>query len=117
MLLQMPVFFALWSMLGAVFELRQAPWMLWIHNLASPDPFWILPILLGASMIAQQAMTPATGDPAQRKMMMFLMPAMMTFFFKGTPSGLCLYYLVFNLIGMAQTWWVMRNYKPQPVVI
>lgn len=117
MLLQMPVFFALWSMLGAVFELRQAPWMLWIHNLAGKDPFYVLPILLGVSMIAQQAMTPATGDPAQRKMMMFMMPAMMTFFFAGTPAGLCLYYLIFNLIGMAQTWWVMRNYKPQPVVI
>lgn len=117
MLLQMPVFFALWSMLGAVFELRQAPWILWIHNLAGPDKFYVLPILLGVSMIAQQAMTPATGDPAQRKMMMFLMPAMMVFFFANTPAGLCLYYLVFNLIGMGQTWWVMRNYKPQPVVI
>jgi len=117
MLLQMPVFFALWSMLGAVFELRQAPWILWIHNLAGPDKFYVLPVLLGVSMIAQQAMTPATGDPAQRKMMMFLMPAMMTFFFSGTPAGLCLYYLIFNLIGMGQTWWVMRNYKPQPVVI
>ncbi len=117
MLLQMPVFFALWSMLGAVFELRMAPWVLWIHNLAGPDKFYVLPILLGVSMIAQQAMTPATGDPAQRKMMMFLMPAMMTFFFSTTPAGLCLYYLIFNLIGMGQTWWVMRNYKPQPVVI
>ncbi len=117
MLLQMPVFFALWSMLGAVFELRMAPWVLWIHNLAGPDKFYVLPILLGVSMIAQQAMTPATGDPAQRKMMMFLMPAMMTFFFSTTPAGLCLYYLVFNLIGMVQTWWVMKNYKSQPVVI
>lgn len=117
MLLQMPVFFALWSMLGAVYELRMAPWMLWINNLAGPDRFYALPILLGVSMIAQQAMTPATGDPAQRKMMMFLMPAMMTFFFSTTPAGLCLYYLVFNLIGMVQTWWVMKNYKSQPVVI
>ena len=117
MLLQMPVFFALWSMLGAVYELRMAPWMLWINNLAGPDKFYALPILLGVSMIAQQAMTPATGDPAQRKMMMFLMPAMMTFFFSTTPAGLCLYYLVFNLIGMLQTWWVMKNYKSQPVVI
>jgi membrane protein insertase Oxa1/YidC/SpoIIIJ len=50
-------------------------------------------------------------------MMMFLMPAMMVFFFATTPAGLCLYYFIFNLIGMGQTWWVMRNYKPQPVVI
>jgi YidC/Oxa1 family membrane protein insertase len=68
-------------------------------------------------MIAQQAMTPATGDPAQRKMMMFLMPVMMIFFFSSTPAGLCLYYLIFNLIGMIQAWWIKRSYKPQPVVI
>ena len=127
MLLQMPVFFALWSMLSAVFELRHAHWIFWIKDLSQAEiifrvpgfglPIGALAILLGVSMIAQQMMTPATGDPAQRKMMMFLMPAMMTFFFANTPAGLCLYYLVFNLIGMGQTWWVMRNYKPQPVVI
>jgi YidC/Oxa1 family membrane protein insertase len=117
MLLQMPVFFALWSMLSAVFELRHSPFFGWIHDLSAKDPFFVLPILMGASMIAQQAMTPATGDPAQRKMMMFMMPAMMVFFFSSTPSGLCLYYLIFNLIGMAQTWWIKYNYKPQPVVL
>ncbi|HWQ08693.1 MAG TPA: YidC/Oxa1 family insertase periplasmic-domain containing protein, partial [Holophaga sp.] len=117
MLLQMPVFFALWSMLNAVFELRHSPFLGWIHDLSAKDPFFIFPVLLGASMIAQQAMTPATGDPAQRKMMMFMMPAMMIFFFSSTPSGLCLYYLMFNLIGMGQAWWLKHSYKPQPVVI
>ena len=117
MLLQMPVFFALWSMLNAVFELRHSPFMGWIHDLSAKDPFFIFPVLLGASMIAQQLMTPATGDPAQRKMMMFMMPAMMVFFFSSTPSGLCLYYLVFNLIGMGQAWWLKYTYKSQPVVI
>jgi YidC/Oxa1 family membrane protein insertase len=117
MLLQMPVFFALWSMLNAVFELRHSPFMGWIHDLSGKDPFFIFPVLLGASMIAQQMMTPATGDPAQRKMMMFMMPAMMVFFFSSTPSGLCLYYLVFNLIGMGQAWWLKYSYKSQPVVI
>jgi YidC/Oxa1 family membrane protein insertase len=123
MLLQMPVFFALWSMLNAVFELRGVPFF-WIKDLSQADvlihvPFalGVLPVLLGASMIAQQAMTPATGDPSQRKMMMFIMPIMMVFFFSSTPAGLCLYYLVFNLMGMLQTWWIKRNYKPQPVVI
>ena len=123
MLLQMPVFFALWSMLSAVFELHGTPF-LWMKDLSQPDvlihlPFAIgvLPILLGASMVAQQAMTPATGDPAQRKMMMFIMPIMMIFFFSSTPAGLCLYYIVFNLVGMVQTWWVKYTYKPQPVVI
>jgi len=117
MLLQMPVFFALWSMLNAVFELRHSPWFGWIQDLSIKDPYYILPVLMGASMIAQQAMTPATGDPAQRKMMMWLMPAMMVFFFSSTPSGLCLYYLIFNLIGMGQAWWLKRTYQSQPVVI
>jgi YidC/Oxa1 family membrane protein insertase len=127
MLLQMPVFFALWSMLSAVFELRHAHFIFWISDLSKaevlfriPGLGWsigVLPILMGGSMIAQQAMTPATGDPAQRKMMMFMMPAMMVFFFMSSPAGLCLYYLIFNLIGMGQAWWIKHNYKPQPVVI
>jgi YidC/Oxa1 family membrane protein insertase len=117
MALQMPVFFALWSMLQAVFELRHSPFFGWIHDLSAKDPYYVFPVVMGLSMIAQQAMTPATGDPAQRKMMMFLMPAMMVFFFSSTPSGLCLYYMIFNFIGMAQAWWIKHNYEPQPVVI
>ncbi len=116
MVVQMPVFFALWSMLNAVFELRHAYFIGWLKDLSASDPFYILPVLMGLSMIAQQAMTPAVGDPAQRKMMMIIMPVMFSFFFAKTPSGLCLYYLMFNLIGILQTWLVMRNYKPQPVV-
>jgi len=116
MLLQMPVFFALWSMLNAVFELRHAPFMGWLVDLSAKDPYYILPVCMGASMIAQQVMTPAVGDPSQRKMMMVMMPVMFTFFFGGTPSGLVLYYLMFNLIGILQTWIVMRTYKPQPIV-
>ena len=117
MLLQMPVFFALWSMLNAVFELRHAPFMGWLVDLSAQDPHYILPVVMGATMIAQQAMTPAVGDPSQRKMMMVMMPVMMTFFFASTPSGLVLYYLMFNLIGILQTWIVMRNYKPQPITV
>ena len=116
MLLQMPVFFALWSMLNAVFELRHAPFIGWLTDLSSQDPYYILPVLMGISMIIQQAMTPAVGDPAQRKMMMILMPVMFSFFFAKTPSGLCLYYLMFNIIGILQTWLVIKTYKPQPVV-
>jgi YidC/Oxa1 family membrane protein insertase len=115
MLLQMPVFFALWSMLNAVFELRHAPFMGWLTDLSLQDPYYILPVVMGGTMIAQQMMTPAVGDPTQRKMMMVMMPVMMTFFFAKTPSGLVLYYLMFNLIGIFQTWLVMRNYKPQPI--
>jgi YidC/Oxa1 family membrane protein insertase len=117
MLLQMPVFFALWSMLNAVFELRHAPFMGWLMDLSAADPYYILPIVMGGTMIAQQAMTPAVGDPTQRKMMMVMMPVMMTFFFASTPSGLVLYYLMFNLIGIFQTWIVMRNYKPMTIIV
>jgi len=117
MLLQMPVFLALWSMLNAVYELRHAHFAFWLTDLSAKDPFFILPVLLGITMVAQQIMTPATGDAAQRKMMMFMMPAMMVFFFATTPAGLCLYYLVFNLVGMGQTWWLTKTYKPKPIVM
>jgi len=117
MLLQMPIFLALWSMLNAVFELRHAPFFGWITDLSAKDPYAIYPVLMGASMFAQQYITPAVGDPAQRKMMLVLMPAMMTFFFYQSPAGLTIYYFVFNMIGLAQTWWIMRSYVPQPIKV
>ena len=117
MLLQMPIFLALWSMLNAVFELRHAPFFGWITDLSAKDPYYIFPVLMGASMFAQQAITPAVGDPAQRKMMLVLMPAMMTFFFAQSPAGLTIYYFVFNMIGLAQSWWIMRTYEPQPIKV
>jgi YidC/Oxa1 family membrane protein insertase len=117
MLVQMPVFMALWSMLQNVYELRHAPWIFWIKDLSDSDPIFILPALMVGTMIAQQAMMPAIGDPQQRKMMMVIMPVMMGFLFAYLPAGLTLYYLLFNIVGMGQTWWLMRNYKPQPVVI
>jgi YidC/Oxa1 family membrane protein insertase len=117
MLLQMPIFLALWSMLNAVFELRHAHFFGWITDLSAKDPYYIFPVLMGASMFAQQAVTPAVGDPAQRKMMLVLMPAMMTFFFAQSPAGLTIYYFVFNMIGLAQTWWIMRSYQPQPITV
>ena len=117
MLVQMPIFLALWSMLNAVFELRHAPFFGWIVDLSVRDPYFIYPALMGISMFVQQYMTPAVGDPAQRKMMLVLMPAMMTFFFAQSPAGLVVYYFVFNLIGILQTWWVMRSYQPQPIKV
>ena len=117
MLLQMPVLFSLWSMLQAVFELRNAPFIGWIHNLSAKDPYYVLPVLMGLGMIVQTAMTPAMGDPQQRKIMMFMMPAMMVFIFAQSPAGLCLYYTVFTLIGLGQTWWVKRNYVSQPIKV
>lgn len=117
MLLQMPIFLALWSMLSAVFELRHAPFFGWIHDLSMHDPFYIYPVLMGVSMFVQQAMTPATGDPAQRRMMMILMPVMMTVMFAKLPVGVLIYYFASNLIGIVQTWWVKRNYVPQPIKV
>jgi len=117
MLLQMPVLFSLWSMLQAVFELRNAPFIGWIQNLSGKDPYYVLPILMGLGMIAQTAMTPVMGDPQQRKIMMFMMPAMMVFIFAQSPAGLCLYYTVFTLIGLGQTWWVKRGYVSQPIKV
>ena len=117
MLLQMPIFLALWSMLNNVYELRHAPFFGWIVDLSAKDPYYIFPVLMGASMFSQQAMTPAMGDPAQRKMMLVMMPAMMTFMFAGSPAGVAIYYFVFNMIGLAQTWWIMRTYEPQPITL
>ncbi len=117
MLLQMPVFLAFWSMLNAVFELRHAPFFGWIHDLSLHDPYYVFPVLMGLSMFVQQAMTPAMGDPAQRKMMLILMPVMMTVMFAKLPVGVIIYYFASNLIGIAQTWWVMRNYEPQPIKV
>lgn len=117
MLVQMPVFLALWSMLNSVFELRHAPWIFWIHDLSAKDPFFILPVAMGISMFVQQLATPAMGDPTQRRMMLVMMPAMMTFMFAQSSAGLALYYLLFNLVSLFQTWWIKRSYVPQPVVL
>lgn len=115
MLIPMPIFFALWSMLQNVFELRHAPWLGWIKDLSSPDPFYVMPVLLGVSMFLQSWLTPATGDPAQRKIMLVLMPVMMVWFFSNTPTGLSMFWLVFNVVGIFQTWWLVKHYTPMPV--
>lgn len=124
MLVQMPVFMALWSMIQNVYELRNAPWIFWINDLSGPEPSLIpgipvriLPLLLGATMVLQSHMTPGVGDPTQKKMMTWMMPIMMVFFFNGMASGLCLYYLTYNLVHILHTWLLMRSYKPQPVVV
>ncbi|HET8900535.1 MAG TPA: membrane protein insertase YidC, partial [Holophagaceae bacterium] len=119
MLVQMPVLFALWSMLLNVYDIHKAAWHpTWIHDLSMKDPYYIIPVLMGASMIVQQMLTPTTGvDPTQRKMMMFFMPVFMVFIFAQTPAGLTLYYLIYNLMGLIQTWAVMRSYEPQPIKV
>jgi len=124
MIIQIPVFFALFRLLGSAIELRHAPFMLWIKDLSAPDrlfnfPFTIplmdppygipvLTLLMGASMFIQQKMTPTPGDPTQAKIMMFL-PIIFTFLFINFPSGLVLYWLVNNILSIGQQYRIHRS--------
>ena len=107
-LVQIPVFIALYWVLLESVELRQAPWILWIDNLSAPDPFFILPLIMGVSMYVQQKLNPAPPDPMQAKIMMSL-PFVFTVFFAFFPSGLVLYWTVNNLLSIAQQWHITRN--------
>jgi YidC/Oxa1 family membrane protein insertase len=100
MLLTMPVLFAFYAMLSVAVEIRGEPWAMWITDLSQHDPFYITPVLMGATMFWQQSMTPV-ADPAQQKVMM-LTPIMFLVFFLWAPSGLVLYWLTSNLIGIGQ---------------
>lgn len=114
MLLTLPVFFAFYALLQTAIELRGAPWILWIHDLSLPDPFYVLPILVGATQILQQWMTPQAGvDPAQQRMMM-IMPLVLIFVFVSTPSGALIYWLVGNVWRMLQM--QITNYIHPPKV-
>ncbi len=101
MLLQIPVFFALYSALANSIELRGAPFALWIHDLSARDPFYVLPVLVAGSMFWQQLITPVVGDPEQAKMMKWMSLFFAVMFFK-MPSGLMLYWLASNLLQIAQ---------------
>jgi YidC/Oxa1 family membrane protein insertase len=100
MLLQMPVFISLYWVLQESVEIRQAPFMGWIHDLSVMDPYFVLPIIMGISMFLQQKMNPAPPDPTQAKVMQFL-PFVFTFMFLWFPAGLVLYWVVNNLTSMA----------------
>ena len=108
MLLPMPIFIALYWVLFESVELRQAPFMLWIEDLAVMDPYFVLPLLMGASMYVTQLLSPAVGDPMQVRMMK-LMPIMFTVMFLFFPAGLVLYWLVNNVLSVAQQWFVIRQ--------
>ena len=99
LVIQMPFLFAFYRMLYSSIELRGAPFIGWIQDLSRHDPYYITPVLMGASMVLQQKMTPAVGDPTQRKMMMFL-PIVFMFLFLNFSSGLVIYFLFSNLFGM-----------------
>ncbi len=101
MLLQMPVFIALFNILYMTIDLRQAPLGLWITDLSVPDPYYVLPIIMGVSMMIQQKITPTTMDPTQAKMMLML-PAVMTILFINFPAGLVLYWFTNNTLTIVQ---------------
>jgi len=106
-LVQIPVFIALyWVLLGSV-EMRQAPWLGWIQDLSVRDPYFILPLIMGASMLVQFKLNPSPPDPMQAKIMM-LMPIVFTVMFLWFPSGLVLYWTVNNLLSIAQQWQITK---------
>lgn len=120
MVIQIPVFFALYKVLMSAIEFRHAPFFLWINDLAAPEdlfsfsvagftvPLRLLPFIMGLTMLIQQKMTPTSVDPIQEKMMLF-MPIVFTFLFWGFPSGLVLYWLVNNVISIAQQYYINKK--------
>ena len=122
MIIQIPFFFALYKGLSGAIELRHAPFMFWINDLSAPEdlfsfavagytlPIRILPLIMGVTQVIQQKMTPTSVDPMQEKMMLF-MPIFFTFLFWGFPSGLVLYWLVNNVISIAQQYYINKQAK------
>jgi YidC/Oxa1 family membrane protein insertase len=120
MIIQIPVFFALYKALSGAIELRHAPFMFWINDLSAPEdlfsftvmgftiPIRILPLIMGITQMIQQKMTPTSVDPMQEKMMLF-MPIFFTFLFWGFPSGLVLYWLVNNVISIGQQYYINKK--------
>jgi len=125
LLLQMPIFFALYPVLRYSLELRQANFIFWIKDLSEPDQYWVLPILMGISMFIQQMlMTPSKADlekldekqramQTNQRMMMYVMPVMMFFIFKNMPSGLVLYWMIFNVLSIFQQYWIKKKFKTE----
>lgn len=107
-ILQIPVFIALYEVLYVAIELRHAPFFLWVTDLSAKDPYYITPVLMGATMFIQQKMTPTSVDPMQAKIML-IMPIVFTFMFLNFPSGLVIYWLINNVLSIVQQYQVMRE--------
>jgi len=125
MLVQLPVFIALYTVLRSAVELRFAPF-LWVADLSEPEnlfagvlPFSlnILPLVMAAVTIVQSKLTPAMGDPAQQKMMTWMMPLMMLFFFYSMPAALSLYWTVSTILAIAQLWWQQHTPKAEAAMV
>lgn len=111
-LVQMPVFIALYWVLQEAVELRQAPWIGWIHDLSQMDPYFILPLIMGASMFAQQLLNPTPPDPVQAKVMK-LMPVIFTVFFLWFPAGLVLYWVTNNTLSIIQQYIITKKIEKE----
>lgn len=111
-LVQIPVFIALYWVLLESVELYQAPFILWIRDLSSPDPYYILPVLMGLTMLIQQKLSPPPPDPTQEKLML-LMPVFFTALFLYFPAGLVLYWVVNNGLSILQQWYITKHYQPE----
>jgi YidC/Oxa1 family membrane protein insertase len=105
---QIPVFIALYWVLLASIELRHAPWLGWIHDLSAPDPYFILPVIYAVSMFVQTRLNPQPADPVQARVML-IMPIMFSVFFLFFPAGLVLYWVVQNLLSILQQWHINRT--------
>src|SRR5690606_857052 len=110
LVIQIPVFIAFYYVIIESVQLRQAPFIFWIHDLSVKDPYYILPILMGLSMLVQQILTPTSPDPTQQKMM-WILPIVFTVFFLSFPAGLVLYWFVNNVVQVLQQWYVMKTYE------
>lgn len=107
-LVQIPVFIALYWVLVESVQLRQAPFMFWIKDMSIPDPYYVLPLIMGVTMFVQQKLSPAPPDPIQAKVMMSL-PIVFTFMFLWFPAGLVLYWVVNNMLSIAQQWMITKR--------
>jgi YidC/Oxa1 family membrane protein insertase len=115
MLIQLPVFWALFSTLRNTFELRHAPWIGWVKDLSLHDPYYILPILMGGGMFVQQKMTMSSMEPSQ-KQIMYMMPVIFTFIFLKMPAGLVIYWLTNSLLTIGVQYYLMRRASSVQVV-
>jgi YidC/Oxa1 family membrane protein insertase len=108
-LIQIPVFIALYNVLMVTVELKNAPFILWIKDLSDKDPYYILPILMGLSMVAQQWITPSSDK--NQKMIMYILAGVFTFMFMNFPAGLVLYWLTNNILGLIQSFIINKTMK------
>ena len=108
MVVQIPVFIALYNVLINAIELRHAPFHFWIMDMSAKDPYYITPVVMGATMFLQQKMSPSAPDPTQQKVMM-MMPVIFTFMFLNFPSGLVIYWLVNNVLSIAQQYYILKK--------